>query len=82
MELNPENALDEIFQTFDYGTRRELIELRQYLATEEVAAWTANDAVQAAVIEALFARIDTLLERIEQREVRTATRAAEFSGVN
>lgn len=82
MEPNPENALDEVFQTFDNSTRRDLIELRQYLAVEEVAAWTANDAFQAAVIESLFARIDTLLERIEQREVHTAMRAAELSGVN
>lgn len=82
MELNPDNALDEIFQTFGNGTRRELIELKQYLATEEVAAWTANDVVQAAAIEALFDRINSLLERIEQREVQMATRAAEFNGVN
>lgn len=80
--LNPDNALDEIFQTFDSGTRRDLIELRQYLAAEEVATWTANDAVQAAIIESLFACIDALLVRIEQREVRTATQAAELSGVN
>jgi hypothetical protein len=67
MESSPHNPLDEFFQRFGIESRRELIELREYLARERVAAWTANDAMQAAIIEALFDRIESLLERMEQR---------------
>jgi hypothetical protein len=36
----------------------------------------------AAAIDKLVARIEILLERIEQRELMMATQEAEFSGVN
>lgn len=82
MEQNPHTIPDDFFQMFDHATRRELIALTEFLTTEQVAAWTANDAMQAAAIEELFHRIENLLERIDQREVRTAIRAAEVCGVN
>ncbi len=82
MEQSPHNPSDEFFQMFSLATRQEPIELRQYLVTEQLAALNANDVVQVAVIESLFDRIESLLERIEQREVRTAIQVGEFSGVN
>jgi len=82
MALSPHNPSDEFFQMFSLATRQELIELRQHLVTEQVAAFNANDVVQVAVIESLFDRIASLLERIEQREVKTAIQVAELSGVN
>lgn len=80
MEQNPHHPLDEFFQAFGIVTRRELIELREYLATERVAALNANDVTQAAVIEVLSDRTQQLLERLEQRMTRTAISAVEWSG--
>jgi hypothetical protein len=66
------NPLDEYFQMFGVVSRRELIALREYLAAERVAAFNAHDVMRVAVLQALFDRTQTLLERIEQHEVRTA----------
>jgi hypothetical protein len=82
MQSNTHSPFDEFFQTFGNATRSELITLREFLATEQVSAWAANDMMQAAGIDKLFARIKILLERIEQRELMMATEAAKFSGVN
>jgi len=79
MESNP---LEECYQMFGIATRRELIALREYLATEQIAAWTANDVKRAADIELLSQRLQDLLERIEQREMKMAIQAVEFGGVN
>jgi hypothetical protein len=67
---------------FGNATRSELITLREFLVTEQVSAWAANDVMLAAAIDKLVARIEILLERIEQRELMMATQEAEFSGVN
>jgi hypothetical protein len=82
MRSNTHNPFDEFFQMFGNATRSELITLREFLVTEQISAWAANDSMQAAGIDKLFARIKILLERIEQRELMMATEAAEFSGVN
>jgi hypothetical protein len=82
MQSNAHNPLDEFFQMFGNATRSELITLREFLATEQVSAWAANDVMLAAAIDKLVARIEILLERIEQRELMMATQEAEFSGVN
>jgi hypothetical protein len=70
------DALDEYFQLFNVATRQEPIQLRRYLATEHVAALAADDITYAAVIEALFDRTESLLERIGRHEVGTAIRVA------
>jgi hypothetical protein len=82
MRSSTHNPFDEFFQMFGNATRSELIILREFLVTEQISAWAANDSMQAAGIDKLFARIKILLERIEQRELMMATEAAEFSGVN
>jgi hypothetical protein len=75
MEQNP---LDEFFQAFGIVTRRELIELREYLATERVAAFDAHDVTQAAVIEVLSDRAQQLLERVQQRTTSKVISATEW----
>jgi len=82
MDQNPRNATDDFFEMFGIATRRELIELRECLAKELVAAFRANDVVQVTAIESLFDRIETRLGRGEQHQIMTATRRAELSGVN
>ena len=72
MEHIPHNPTDEFFEIFDHATRSELISLREFLAAEEFAALNASDLRQAAVIEELFDRIESLLQRIDRREVRVA----------
>ena len=71
MEQNPHHPLDEFFQAFGIVTRRELIELREYLATERVAAFNANDVTRAAIIEVLSDRTQELLERLDEQRVTT-----------
>ena len=82
MQSNTRNSVNDFFRLFDSATRRELISLRNFLATEQVAAWAANDPAQATGIEQLFVRIDILLERVEQRELKTRMRVEAASGLN
>ena len=82
MEPNSPNIADEFFEMFGISTRRELIELRECLATELVAAFRANDVVHVTAIESLFDRIENRLRRGEQHQITAATRRAELSGVN
>jgi hypothetical protein len=64
MEQNPYNPLDEFFQMFNIATGRELIEIREYLATERLAAVNAHDVAQVVVIKELSDRAQQLLERL------------------
>jgi hypothetical protein len=82
MRANTLDSVNDFFRLFDNATRRELISLRNFLATEQVAAWAANDPAQAASIEQLFARIEILLERVEQHELKMKVRAEELGRVN
>jgi hypothetical protein len=82
MQSNTRNSVNDFFRLFDSATRHELISLRDFLATEQVAAWAASDPAQAAGIEQLFARIKILLERVEQRELKIRVRAEAVSGLN
>jgi len=81
MKQDPHDTVNEFFEIFDV-TRRELIEFREPLAEEGVAAFNANDAIQEAVYEAMFDPTQIFLECIEQCHVRAAIRVAEFKGVN
>jgi hypothetical protein len=74
--------LDEFFRRFGIVHRHELIALRECLATELITAFQANDAAQAAVIEELLNRTESLLERFGRHEVSTEIQATEFSGAN
>jgi hypothetical protein len=81
MKQNPHDTVNEFFEMFDV-TQRELIGFRESLAEEEVAAFNANNAIQQAVYEIMLDRTQTLLECMEQCQVRAAIRAAEFYGAN
>jgi len=70
MEQGP-LVLAKYFTQFDTISRQRLIELRQTLAAEYGEALAANDAMQVAVIEELFDRVEILLERIERRGALT-----------
>ena len=63
--------LAKYFTQFDTVSRQQLIELRQTLAAEHGEALAANDAMQLAVIEELFDRTESLLERIDRRAALT-----------
>ena len=67
------NLLDAYFQMFDAVTRRELIALQEYLAAEQAAAFNAHDLKRSGVLQALFDRTQSLLERIEQQDARKAS---------
>ncbi len=82
MDRNQLSTTDEFFEMFGIATRRELIELRECLATEMVAAFHAHDVVQATAIEALFNRIENRLGGAEQSGLWMATRPAESTSVN
>lgn len=66
MEQSP-LVLAKYFNQFNAISRQQLVELRQSLAAEHGEALAANDAMQVAIIEELFDRVESLLERMERR---------------
>jgi hypothetical protein len=65
MKQNPHDMVTEFFKRFDV-IRSELIEFRESLAADGVAAFNANDAIQGAAYEAMFDRIQIFLECLER----------------
>jgi len=70
MEPSP-LVLTKYFTQFGNISRQQLIEVRQTLAAEYNEALAANDAMQVAVVEELFDRVESLLERLERRGALT-----------
>ena len=62
--------LAKYFAQFDAVSRQQLIELKQTLSSERGEALAANNAMQLAVIEELSDRVENLLERMDQCEVK------------